>query len=255
MLTTIQHLYQTAIRTTLLAHDNVTKQYYHLFSVIELLPAEIPSYNIPNATWFQDKMILSTYSSQLSDYTFSLVILPFDSVTHGIQAFNEPLTQLIDGEKIYFFNDNFSKEPSGEYPLILDNNSYQKDGLLAVIPKHKSGSMLWSQIDHKRTTEIKFKAANLTTNMKAMSQLTFDWLGFDIWTMPEHIGNIYLNAVNPYYRKLDLTLSNKPDGVLYQFFMREDISERLAIRIIDKHGDYLALDKRFELNRIYRTTS
>jgi len=248
MLATIQHLFQKAIWTVLLARDNVTKQYYHIFSVIELQPKEMANYGIPNGDWFQNKMKLSTYSSQSSDYSFSLVILPFDSVEQGIQAFGEPSAQFIDGEKIQFFNDIFLREPAGENPLTLEDNTYQKDGLLAVIPKHKSGSLLWSQIDYKRTTENKFKGTNLTNNMKAMSQLTFDWLGFDIWTIPEHIGNMYLNAANPYYRKLDLTLSNKPDGILYHFFMREGVTEKLSIRIIDKHGDYVALDKRFELD-------
>lgn len=89
MLASIQHLYKTATRTVLLAHDNLMKQYYHIFSVIELLPSETPTYRIPNEDWFHNKMKLSTLSSQPSDYTFSLVIQPFDSVEQAIQAFKD----------------------------------------------------------------------------------------------------------------------------------------------------------------------
>jgi len=76
-----------------------------------------------------------------------------------------------------------------------------------------------------------------------------EWLGFDILQKREHIGNIYLSAPNPYFREVEMSLSTDPMGVFYKILTRKNNFEPLKFRIIDKHGDAIALDKTFEIKK------
>jgi len=154
----------------------------------------------------------------------------------------------IDGAINSFFNKNFLREPSGPSPLIIPSNIHEPKGLASVLPQRKSGSFVWTQIDTEREVEKMFIRDYISTEMKALSQLANNWLGFNIIEKAEHLGNIYLTAPNPYYRDLDITLSSEPVGIFYQFHMRKGVKEKLKLRIIDKHGDNIALDKIYSIN-------
>lgn len=240
-------LYSGAKRVALLALDNQTKKWYHVFSVIELSPDEMPEYNIPTSEWYKNKIIRSKFSSEKDVYSFSLVVDNL-STKEAFDIFNTPLPNIIiDGVTNHFFNEQFIKEPSGDSPLILPSNIYRNDGIAAILPKRHSGLFVWSKIDCERIVEEMFRMESISNDMKSMSQLTNDWLGFDIWSMPEHIGNIYLTAPNPYFRDFDVSLSQNPTGIFYHLKLRKDIKESFKIRIIDKHGDSIALDKVYKI--------
>ena len=85
--------------------------------------------------------------------------------------------------------------------------------------------------------------------MLSMQGLTMEWLGFDILQKREHVGNIYLSAPNPYFREVEMSLSTNPTGVFYKILTRKKNFEPLKFRIIDKHGDAIALDKTFEIRK------
>lgn len=234
-------------RTSLLAQENQSKKWYQLFSVIELLPNDIQDYNIPNEEW-HNNIIRSEFSEKKDMYSFYLTVNEFNDVNDSISIFNEPFkNNIIDGQPNYFFNSEFIAEPSSNYPLVIPDNMYQDEGIASIIPKRRSGSFVWSKIDNKRVVENVFRRTDHSKEMRSMSQLTTKWLGFDIWTKPEHLGNLYLVAPNPYYRDLNISLSNNPIGIFYNIKLREKIKENFYIRIIDKHGDYLALDKLYHV--------
>ncbi len=247
MLNDIIKYYSKAKRTALLAHDNLTNKWFHIFSVIELLPFEILDYNIPTTDWFDNKIERSKLSSENDSFSYYLIVNDLTS-DEAITLFNSPNTNnIIDGKINNYFNPDFHKEPNSDYPLLLPSNMYSEDGLASILPKRNCELYVWAQIDSDRIVENQFKSDTITREMKAMSQLTNDWLGFDIWSKSEHVGNIYLVAPNPYFRKIKFSLSINPIGIFYDFKLRQNIKkEKFTIRIIDMHGENIALDKEFE---------
>ncbi|AGC78029.1 phospholipase D-like protein [Nonlabens dokdonensis] len=240
--------YTKAIRTSLLAQDKLTKNWYHLFSVIELQTDDEYSYYIPNDKW--ENGSVRTDQSKLDEYSFYLSIDEIASVDIALKAFDKPFENfVIDGQEISFINTTFVKEPSGNYPLVFASNFYIDKGVASILPKRKSGLLVWSQIDNDRKTDNKFISASITKEMLAMQELTMEWLGFDILQKREHIGNIYLSAPNPYFREVEISLSTNPTGVFYKILTRKKNFESLKFRIIDKHGDAIALDKTFEITK------
>lgn len=245
MVQSLKSFYKKATRTTLLAHDKLTKNWFHIFSVIELQVEDEYPYKIPNNEW-QNGCIRAKQSKD--DYSFYLSIDEIHSIDEALNVFHNPLENfVIDNNKISFFNSSFIKEPSKDYPLVFPSNFYTNKGIASVIPKRKSGLLVWSQIDHERIIEKQFVDTTLSKEMLAIQQLTTNWLGFDLIQKREHLGNIYLSAPNPYYREIEISLSTNPIGVFYKILRRKNIFEPLRFRIIDKHGDAIALDKIFEI--------
>ncbi len=243
----IQNLYIKAKRTALLAQENQSKKWFHLFSVIEALPEDIQDYSIPDDTW-HNNIIRSEFSEKKDLYSFYLMVNEFDDINDAVLLFDNPFkNNIIDGQENYFFNTEFITEPGSDYPYIIPNNIHKSEGIASIIPKRQSGCFVWSKIDKNRSVEIMFKRPDVSKEMKAISSLTDRWLGFDIWTKPEHIGNIYLVAPNPYFRSMDISLSTSPMGIFYQLNLRHKIKNNFYFRIIDKHGKYLALDKYYKI--------
>jgi hypothetical protein len=248
MIEKLKHKYIKAIRTSLLAHDKLTNNWYHLFSVIELQTDDEYPYNIPNDKWKNG--CVRTKKSKLEEYSFYLSIDEIASVEDAIKLFNNPFESfIIDGNKISFVNTSFVKEPSGNYPLVFGSNFYSDKGIASILPKRKSGLLVWCQIDNERKTDNKFVLSSVSKEMLAMQQLTMEFLGFDIIQKREHIGNIYLSAPNPYFREVEISLSTNPTGIFYKILTRNKDFEPLKFRIIDKHGDAIALDKTFEITK------
>ncbi|MBS1773970.1 MAG: hypothetical protein JST82_14020 [Bacteroidetes bacterium] len=247
MLESLKNLYKEAVQTALLAHDNITGEWYHLFSVIELLPEDILSYNIPNDEW-KHNTVRAKLSSKTDSYSFYLTINPIKTIEEALKTFSNPIGNTkISNFNIQFFNSAFIAEPSNEYPLIFSSNIYSRDGLDSVLPRRDSGLYAWTRIDYLRVVQNLFDSSTISKDMKAMSQLTNDWLGFDIWEKPEHLGNIYLSAPNPYYRDIDISLSQDPVGIFYNIKTRKGIKNNFVFRAIDKHGDAIALDKTYKI--------
>lgn len=248
LLEELSSLCTSAKRTALLAQDNLTRKWYHIFSVIELFPSEVNDYNIPTNNWYKNKIVRSTVSSVDDMYSFYLIINSFDSVNNAIEIFNKPFdNNNIDGEINHYFNSVFVKEPTGSNPLVIASNLYENNNLSSILPKRNSGILVWCQIDAERKTENQIRSATFSNEAKAISQLTTDWLGFDIIAKPEHIGNVYLSIPNPYYRDIDVSLSSDPTGIFYHFKQRKGVTNKFKMRIIDKHGDYVTLDKLFAI--------
>lgn len=248
MIEKLKQYYTKAIRTSLLAQDKLTKNWYHLFSAIELQTSDEYPYNIPNAKW--ENGCVRTNQSKLEEYSFYLSIDEITSVDDALTAFDKPFENfVIDGQKISFVNTFFVKEPSGIYPLVFASNFYTDKGVASILPKRKSGLLVWCQIDNERQTDNKFISSTVSKEMLSMQGLTMEWLGFDILQKREHVGNIYLSAPNPYFREVEMSLSTNPTGVFYKILTRKKNFEPLKFRIIDKHGDAIALDKTFEITK------
>jgi len=247
MIQKLKPFYKEAIRTSLLAHDKLTQQWIHLFSVIELQTEEEYPYSIPNSEW--KKNMVRSQQSSLTDYSFYLCVDKISSVEEAINIFDKPVDNfIINSEKISFLNTTFIREPSGDYPLVFPSNFYNDRGIASVIPKRRSGLLVWSQIDSERLTENQFISSSVTKEMLAIQKLTEDWLGFDIVLQREHLGNCYLSAPNPYFREIEISLSTNPPGIFYKVLKRKNREEPIKLRIIDKHGDAIALDKVYEIS-------
>lgn len=248
MLKNIQKFYGKAKRTAILALDNSTKKWFHVFSVIELIPNDLLEYSIPTEDWHLGKIIRSSFASSKELYSIHLVVNNFNTVEEALDLFSDPFkNHKIEEIDNHYFNSSFIQEPTGELPIVLPSNIYSEDSISAVIPKRQSGSFVWSKIDNERMVEELFRNSSLEKETRSMSQLTKDWLGFDIWLYPEHLGNMYLTAPNPYFRDLDTTLSNSPTGIFYRFKMRKGVKEDLKMRVIDTHGDHITMDKTFAI--------
>ena len=248
MINELKHKYTKAIRTTLLALDKQTKKWHHLFSVIELQTEYEYPYSIQNEKW--KKGCVRTKQSKLEEFSFYLSIDEIASVDDALMVFDKPFENfMINKEEITFFNSTFVKEPSGIYPLVFSSNMNVDKGVTSILPKRNSGVLVWCQIDSERKTENKFISGSLSKEMMAIQELTMEWLGFDILQKKEHIGNIYLSAPNPYFRELELSLSTFPIGISYKILTHKNNFTTLKFRIIDKHGDAIALDKTFEIDK------
>ena len=248
MINRLKQYYNKAIRTTLLAQDKLSENWYHLFSVIELQTEDEYPYQIPNPKWVNN--LVRTQQSKLEDYSFYLSIDEISSVENAINVFNQPLENFaINEKKISFFNVSFVQEPSGEYPLIFASNFHNDQGVASILPKRKSGLLVWYKIDSERITEKQFVSSSVSKEMQAIQKLTMDWLGFDIIQKREHIGNIYLSAPNPYFREIEVSLSTNPTGIFYKILNRKKEIEPLIFRIIDKYGDAIALDKTYKIKK------
>jgi hypothetical protein len=181
-------------------------------------------------------------------YKLSLVIEEIADVDKAIEYFKNPLQQgkVVDIDD-YFINSRFSMEPASDSPLVLPTNIYSKEGVGAILPKRNSGLLVWVQLDYEREVQQKFQQTT-GKEKEAISQLTSNWLGFDLLAFPEHIGNIYLSLPNPYFRKLDFTHQSNPAGIIYNLLRREGINnEPLSIQITDWHGDDIAFDGTFDI--------
>ena len=206
MLNKIKEYYETAKRTALIAHENATKKWNHLFSVIELLPDDIPKYNLPTSKWHENKIVRQTLSSQNDEYSFYLIINDL-KVEEAINIFENPLIyNITDSKENYFFNKFFQKEPNSTYPFIFHSNIYTEEGLSSILPKRYSDLYVWTQIDIERIVERKFKANEITKEMKAMSQLTNDWLDL-IYSQNQSILVIYTLLHPIHILKLNISLS------------------------------------------------
>lgn len=246
MIQKLKSCYKKAIRTSLLAQDKLTKNWYHLFSVIELQTDDEYPYSIPNSKW-NDGCVRAKQAG-LEGYSFYLSIDEISSIDEAINIFNTPIESfVIDEDKISFINSSFVKEPFGDYPLVFASNFYSDKGVASILPKRKSGLLVWCQIDNERKTDNQFISSTMSKEMLAIQQLTTEWLGFDIIQKREHIGNVYLSAPNPYFREVKMSLSSNPTGVFYKILTRKENFEPLKFRIIDKHGDAIAFDKTFEI--------
>lgn len=248
MLQSLKKYYSKAIRTSIVAQDKLTKRWIHVFSVIEFQSIYEYPYNIPNRKW-KDNYI-RTGKSKLQDYVFYLCIDEIDSIDEAIKIFETPHNNYeVNGESIEFINSTFIKEPMGEFPLVFPSNFYVEQGVSSVIPKRKSGMLVWCQIDNERFVEKQFFTSNINREMLAIQQLSLDYLGFDIIEKREHLGNIYLSLPNPYFREVDVTLSTNPIGIFYKIFKRGKEFIPIDFRLIDKHSDAIALDKLIKIEK------
>lgn len=240
--------YKKAVRTAIVAQDVMTNKWYHIFSVIELLPEDCLAYKIPDSTWYAKSTIRTNLTDRWDLYRLNLVVTEFEDVESAVEFFKDPMKS---GEfvkiKDQYLNAQFTMEPSGASPLVLPSNIYASDGIGAVLPKRDSGLLVWSQIDINRTVQTKFQQTS-GKERQAISKLSTDWLGFDLFGLPEHLGNMYLSLPNPYFRRLDFTHQSNPQGIVYNLLRRRGLeSQPLSVQITDWHGDEIAFDGTFTM--------
>lgn len=234
-------------RVVLLAQNLKTKEYLHLFSVIELRTKDAADDRLSSYDWQKSgSHDMIRESTKDDDYRFYLV-KEVGNTGAIIDDFFTPTPQnILNGKTINMLNREFTLEPNGDNPLLLPDNTYIKDGLSSVIPKHKCGCMVWAQIDANRDVQRGFLQDNYR---EALSTLTNNYLGFDILQCSEHLGNIYLVFPNPYMRDIDTWLSREPQGIYYHLFRRKGDKTDLKLRITDRHqnGAFVVFERDFPL--------
>jgi len=221
--------YSNAEITFLLAHDRNKNVYYHIYSVIELLPNE--------SSKTRALKLKRLNLKKNNDHTLYIEKRKIESIDEALALFRQSTDLKIDDDKIIFVNDEFPLEPPNSAPLILPSNSDSKNGLRAVLPTRISSMRLWTKVDSDRKTKTLFNEQEWIE----VGQFTSDILGFDISRLDEHIGNIYLCAANPYYRSISFTLSDKAPGVYYNIKLRKGCNcQDIIMSISDKRGDLLS---------------
>jgi hypothetical protein len=248
MFDTVLSHYQDYQRIVLIAQHTQTKKYWHLFSVIELLTKDYGGDRLSSLEWHKsgEHYMIRGPIAKNSDYCFYLAKEVGETSTIIADFFAPTAQNILANETIDLLNQDFILEPNGDNPLVLPDNTYEKDGLGSIIPKHKCGCMVWAQIDANREVQREFLQDNYRD---ALSTLTNKCLGFDISLCPEHLGNIYLVCPNPYIRDIDSWLSQNPRGIYYQLFRRQGDKTDLRLRITDRHQNrsFVVFEKDFPL--------
>lgn len=224
----LKQQYKQAELTCLCFHNRIENRYYHLYSVIELIPLE-------SAQTKNTGVKRIALNKEVTVYIENKVL---DNVATGLQVFQDPFNSYqIESAKIYFVNQIFPQEPEGDAPIILPNNLFAENRLSAVLPRRTSSLRLWAKIDVKRET----KAIFTEEEWVKIGKFTQDNLGFDISVNDEHIGNMYLCGPNPYYRSIDLTLARKSPGVYCRINLRKGAKlNDICLRFEDKRGNNIS---------------
>lgn len=133
----------------------------------------------------------------------------------------------------------YSKEPDVDAELIVDPS--QSTELTMIMPRNKNALFVRSWIENKREVLKRIMDSDRLQNQ--LTQLTEDYLGYNLADIPLHIGNIYEIRYDEIIKDVDFTSSNDPCGVQVLICRRRGKHDALKIRIADKHhGDVYVAD-------------
>lgn len=218
--------YISAEITWLVLHEKVSKEYFNLLTIIELIPSEqklLPKIGNSETYWC-DRINL--------DDNYSILITRFEHDVHGaIEIFKnfDKGADFGQGRKLKVFdNQNLKQEPNSEQPILLSSES--STSLSKILPKRNTLFRVWSQLDIQKTW-----LNNFDTSIKAKSDiLTEKYLNFKISELHEHFGNVYLCASNPILRNYTSSLIDGEKKVLFRFYERENKSIKNCTLVVEE---------------------
>jgi|GEM_PF-3116894 len=215
--------YTNAEVTSLLLYQRSTKKWFNVFTVIELIPAEqIPSDLISGSDLAipADRQVIdeefTLYLLRLPDFDKSAAIEAFRNAHKGFTLHYE---KSINCAVEMFPESLLEQEPASEYPLIIDKQTDHTYG--DILPFRHTDFRLWCKIDRQKKWINNTFASQKIRLLEKCGLLSIKHLGFDFSRMPEHFGNIYLCACNPYLRCYYCSLNDYNKDLLITFLERD----------------------------------
>jgi len=207
--------YQSAEFTCMFLHDKKNDKKINLLSVIELNPFEQqPSLMIGDKStgYMQRETVnddFTIYITRIIGITPNEAIEKYERIEKGFNLTYDTLC--VDIEIPYLIE----QEPPNYNPLLIELNEEKTIG--RILPKRNTAFRVWSKQninkDWLKDFDNKF--------FDRISILSRNYLNYDLSSIPEHIGNIYLCACNPLLRNWETTLLDKNSDLLISFFERD----------------------------------
>ncbi len=201
--------YKNAEISCVFLYNKEDKLKINLFTIFELIPVEQePSLliNASKASYLQRREVdkrYTLYVTRLINLEINHVLNLYENIEKGFSLKYDPLNADI------CLPYDLCQEPPNYQPLHISSNEQELVG--AILPKRHTSFRVWSKLN---TDKAWLKKLNIDYR-RSLSEMSQGYFGYDLSLMQEHIGNIYLCASNPLFRRVNLSLtSNKTELLL-----------------------------------------
>ena len=207
--------YQRAEVTCIFLHNRITKKKTNLLTVFELVPLEQQlslTIGDKSSSYMKREQVDDSdtiYITRLVSLTVNEAIDKYENIEHGFKLKKDILDA--DIEVPY----SLTQEPLDYYNLLIDSNDEKTLG--RILPKRNTCLRVWSKLN----VDKEWLKAHDKKLLEKLTIISREHLGYDLATIPEHIGNVYLCAANPYLRKWNTLLLDKEKNLLISFYERE----------------------------------
>ena len=222
------------------------QKYYLLLSVMEEMHKDFQDFNDFRRAFVCERI------NRTSKHSEGKIYMSIDFLTISKDLLSEPY-------KNYILQDKHKTEVicAGNYqpsPKASDcwciYNTHGENTLLETLPERKDTHYIkvWKDMSYKIPAEV----LNSKDLIDQLSQLSLEKYGINLYKYPDVLGNIYLIAYNPYYRNLDVSMSENPAGIYVDVEGIRRTTEKLKIEFInrDKDGGYeYAIEKTLDLSK------
>ena len=207
--------YESAEITCLFLHNRKNDEKINILSVFELVPTEqLASTSIGNhdSYYLERVSIDGTYTI----YITRIVGLPVDETIDMYQNAQSGFRLRYDNlDADIKFPYGIDAEPPDDFPLLITNRSEKTLG--RILPKRNTAFRVWSKLNIDKGWLEGFDEKKLLSGISNISQ---EFLGYDLSIIPEHIGNVYLFGCNPLLRSWRTLLLDKNKDLLILFHER-----------------------------------
>lgn len=217
------------------------EDYYIAFSVIEVLEKDMQDIDDYPLTDENPCIKRAKNTSSTNEYN---VYMSVDRIILTKEFIERPEKHFkINDTTFRIWGDTLTNRPSNtELGYVLkDSFSYDNGILSQVLPIRQCSKIVYAFLDESKLT--KGVIMNNISLVKQLSQLSSDEYGTDLTLYPEHLGNIYFVQYNPYFRAVDFSGSNNPNGLFATFRFRPGYTANLIMRIANKNKAGFYLDE------------
>lgn len=210
------------------------KKYYLLLSIMEELHPDFQDFHD-----FRNAFVCERIE-RTSRHSDGKIYMTIDFLTVTKDLLSEPYKNYILQDKNK--TEVICEEKYQPAPMPSDcwliYNHHNANSLLEALPERRDTRYIkvWKDEAFDTPTEV----LNSQDLIDQLAQLSFEKYGVNLYKTPEVLGNIYLISYNPYYRNLDISMSENPAGIYVDVEGIRRPAEKLKIEFInrDKEGGY-----------------
>jgi hypothetical protein len=206
--------YERAEVTCIFLHNKTTNKKTNLLTVFELVPIEQQSSLMigdKSSSYMNRESvdgIYSIYIARLVSLTVNDAIYIYEKIEAGLKLNYDKLDVEIEVPFLLV------QEPPNYFNLLINANDEKTLG--RILPKRNTCLRVWSKLN----TDKEWLKAYDKKLLEKLTKISRDHLGYDLSAIPEHIGNVYLCASNPFIRKWNTSLLDKEKDLLVSFYER-----------------------------------
>lgn len=210
--------YEKAEVTCLFLYNRQSKSKTNLMTIFELVPSEQQSSKTigdqKSGHMFRESIDdeYTLHITRLIDLDVNAVLHIYENVHSNFQLKHDNLDVRIEVLQ------TIASEPPDDNPLLIPLNSEKTLG--RILPKRNSAMRVWSKLNTDKNWLSDFKEKFF----EKLSSISRAYLGYDLTTIPEHIGNVYLCACNPILRGWNSSLLDGNKDLLISFYERNNKS-------------------------------